>query len=331
MGIQDEMQGRSFPAHRDDPVFPFQPGAAPMPVDDRKKFLAISEIKGSVLLFSSVHPEEEAMKKCFLLLTVLLSLLSIAHAANQGLTVGSPYLATQWCKGNNLDIGWSRWGDWSKLDQDPDNLQVMILLVQVGVRAKPRVITTKAPAHQPRNKSVGKFNWPIPFDIAPGDYRVRVMTLNKLIKSESEVFVIKSCQQVVRLDTRAVKKPMDFALLNPGRIGGRVNGSTQSNLLAARKIRVLLKKGGALVRSTEYTLDAQGSANYQFALLPLGTYEVTVEKVATPMPAGALNVCFRGTVPAQRTVVIASGSTDFTGQDFAIQYDIAFDMHGLCW
>ncbi|MFH2108587.1 MAG: hypothetical protein ABII93_07960 [Chrysiogenia bacterium] len=271
------------------------------------------------------------MKKGFLLLTVLMSMMSIGYTANQGITVGTPYLATQWCIGNNLDIGWSRWGDWGKLDQDPGNRQVMILLVQAGSRTKPRIIADHAPAYQPRSTSVGKFSWPIPLDLPPGDYRVRVMTLNKLFKGQSEVFVIKSCQQVVRLDPRAVKKPMELAVLSLGRIGGRVNGSTQSNLLAARKIRVLLKKGGALVRSTEYTLDAQGSANYQFALLPMGTYEVSVEKVATPMPAGALNVCFRSTVPALRTVVIASGSTDFSGQDFAIQYDIAFDMHGLCW
>jgi|GEM_PF-3702228 len=271
------------------------------------------------------------MKKGFLLLTVLLSMMSIGYTANQGITVGTPYLATQWCKGNNLDIGWSRWGDWSKLDQDPGNLQVRIVLVQVGVQARPRVIAAHAPAHLPRSKSVGKFSWPIPLDIVPGDYRVRVMTLNMLFHSESEVFIIKSCQQVVRLDPRLVTKATEFAVLSTGRIGGRVNGSTQSNLLAARKIRVLLKKAGALVSSKEYTLDAQGSANYQFEHLMMGTFEVSVEKVPTPMPAGALNVCFQGTAPAQRTVVIASGSTDISGQDFAIQYDIAFNMNGLCW
>ena len=264
------------------------------------------------------------MKKSCIFLVMLLGLLTIAFAENQGISVGSPYLVTQWCIGKNLDINWTMWGDWTELKKDPGNQQVRILLVQVGVRARPRVIAASAPNN-------GQFDWTIADDVVPGEYHARVVTLNKLFKGESEVFTIKSCFQAVRMEPRLVKKPMEYAVLSMGRIAGRVNGSTQSNLLAGRKVRVLLKKAGALVTSAEYTLDALGSADYQFEHLQMGTYEISVEKVATPMPADALNVCFQGSVPAQRITVIASGSTDITGQDFAIQYTIAFDMHGLCW
>jgi hypothetical protein len=281
-----------------------------------------------------MHPEEETMKKCFLLLAVWLVTLAMGYSADQGITVSSPYLATQWCTGKSLDIGWSLWGDWTKLAQDPDNRQVRIMLVQAGGAARPMVIAAKVPISISRGAAVGKFSWPIPLDFPPGDYRVRVMTLNRLFKGQSETFVITSCLLVVQMAPQKVRKPMTNVVFSPGRIGGRASAATQGNLIAGRKIRVLLKKGGALVRSTEYTLDAQGGANFQFTVLPLGTYEISVEKVASPPPADPstmLNVCFNGTVPVQRTVVIASGSTDVSGQDFAIQYNIAFNMNGVCW
>lgn len=264
------------------------------------------------------------MKKLALLSILLLGLMAPAFAANQGISVGSPYLVTQWCIGKNLDINWSKWGDWTQLNQDPGNQQVSILLVQVGVRAHPRMIAASAPNN-------GQFDWTIATDVVPGEYHVRVVTLNKLFKAQSEVFTIKSCPLFETKGPRMINKPAEFAMISFGLVAGRVSGSTQGNLLAGRKVRVLLKKGGAPVISTEYTLNAQGMADYQFTHLQLGTYEVSVEKVVTPMPPDSLNVCFKGTTPAQRTVVIASGSTDITGQDFAILYDIAFNMNGLCW
>ena len=126
-------------------------------------------------------------------------------------------------------------------------------------------------------------------------------------------------------------RTLEHAALSIGRIAGRVSASTQGNLIAGRKIRVLLKKAGATITSAEYALDAQGGADYQFTHQQLGTYEVSVEKVPTPVPADSLNVCFKGTAPLQRTVIIAGGSTDVPGMDFTILYDIAFNMSGVCW
>jgi hypothetical protein len=267
------------------------------------------------------------MKKLALLSILLLGSLAMAFAENQGITVGSPYLVTQWCIGKNLDIIWSFWGSGPNMKQDPGNQQVRIVLVQAGVRARPRVIVESTPNN-------GQFHWVIASDVVPGEYHVRVVTLNKLFKGESEVFTIKSCPMFETKGPRMINKSAEFAMISFGLIAGRVSGSTQGNLLSGRKVRVLLKKGGVPVISTEYTLNAQGIADYQFTHLQLGTYEVAVEKVATPPPpdpASMLNVCFKGTTPAQRTVVIASGSTDITGQDFAILYDIAFNMNGVCW
>ncbi len=265
------------------------------------------------------------MKKLALLSILLLGLMTPGFAANQGISVGSPYLVTQWCIGKNLDINWSKWGDWTQLNQDPGNQQVSILLVQVGVRAHPRVIAASVP-------NSGTFDWTIAGDVIPGEYHVRVVTLNKLFKSQSEVFTIKSCQKMLAVkEPQLMTRTLEHAALSIGRIAGRASASTQGNLIAGRKIRVLLKKAGATITSAEYTLDAQGGADYQFTHQQMGTYDVSVEKVSTPVPADALNVCFKGTEPIQRTVVIAGGSMDVPGMDFAILYDIAFNMKGLCW
>jgi hypothetical protein len=267
------------------------------------------------------------MKKLALLSILLLASLTLAFAEDQGITVGSPYLVTQWCIGKNLDIIWSFWGSGPDMKQDPGNQQVRIVLVQAGVRARPRVIVENAPNN-------GQYHWVIAGDVVPGEYHVRVATLNKLFKGESEVFTIKSCPMFETKGPRLAPKPAEFAMLSMGLIAGRVSASTQGNLIAGRKIRVLLKKAGATVIAAEYTLDALGGADYQFVRLQMGTYEVAVEKVASPPPADPstmLNVCFKGTTPAQRTVVIASGSTNITGQDFAILYDVAFNMNGICW
>ena len=273
------------------------------------------------------------MKKHVLLLAALFVLLSAAStAADVGISVGSPYLVTQWCIGKDLDINWSRWGEWEKLDLDPGYRLVRIVLVSASSGMRPRMITDGIPGHLPHASATGKFVWPIPGDVVPGEYHVRVMTMNKLIKGESEVFSIISCPPLARIDV--TKRTLrEYMTLSGGRIAGRVSGFTDSFNLAGRKIRVLLKKAGALVASTDYTLDAQGSINYLFVSLPLGIYEISVEKVATPVtdPAHTLNICFQGTAPALRTAVIASGSLNITGQDFAIQYAVAFNMNGSCW
>jgi hypothetical protein len=271
------------------------------------------------------------MKKVGLLLAGMLCLLGVGFA--QGLSVNSPYLVTEWCIGKNLDINWNLWGDWSQLSKDPGNQKVRIVLVKVNSRSVHRVIAVNAP-------NSGSFDWTIPDNVQPGEFHVRVATVNMQFKGESEVFTIKSCFPTVHKEMRLDRHPvepmtqtMTHAVLSIGRIGGKASGYTDSYHLSGRKIRVLIKKAGILFRSEEYTLDAQGSANFEFNHLPMGTYDITVEKVATPVadPASSLNICFQGTTPTQRTATIAAGSTDAAGQDFAIQYAIAFNMQGLCW
>lgn len=130
------------------------------------------------------------MKKCFVFLA-LLGLLSTAHAADFGISVNSPYVATQWDCGKELNIQWSKWGDWSKLNQDPGNQKVQILLRKNApprVHVVPLLIADNVPATGVN----GKYLWRIS-GVANGEYHVIVRTINKLYKNESDVFTIKNC------------------------------------------------------------------------------------------------------------------------------------------
>jgi hypothetical protein len=274
--------------------------------------------------------KEETMKRYFILLAMLLSLLTVGHASDPGFSVDSPYLVSIWKCGTELSIIWGKTGDWAQANQVPGNQKVKILLRKVG-QARSRhaeLIADNIPNVNIQNN----YKWKIA-GVANGEYHVIVKTVNNQIKGESQVFNIEGCHQMIRKDLKKEMKPLEFAVLATGRIGGRVNGYTDSYNLAGRKIRVLIKKVGALIKSTEYTLDAQGSADYQFTGLQMGTYEISVEKGApsTTDPAVTLNICFQGTTPAQRPAVISAGSTDITGQDFAVQYAVAFNRQGLCW
>lgn len=266
------------------------------------------------------------MKK-LVLVAVLLAILPVAvHSANAGIAVGSPSPGSRWCLGQDASIAWSCSGDWGKFGGEPGYRQVEVVLLAVNSRLRPMVISAGPREARPLDAAAGTFVWRVPGDTAPGEYRVQVRTVNRLIVGESGTFSIANCAPEFRGDVVAFNA-------RSGRISGHISGFDSSHLLAGRKVRVLLRKAGALVASAEFTLNSQGSADYQFDLLTVGSYGVSVEKVASPAnnPSLTLNVCFNGTAPAQRAVTLAGGSMTASGQDFSIQYAIAFNMSSICW
>jgi hypothetical protein len=117
------------------------------------------------------------------------------------------------------------------------------------------------------------------------------------------------------------------------RISGNVNGGSEGNKLHDRKVRVLLIHGGRTFLSRELTLDSSGQGDYEFGgpFLRAGDYTLRVEKVdSDPATAPPLNVCFRGTTPAVRNVTLDAAHPVASGQDFVINFVIAWDR-GLCW
>jgi hypothetical protein len=137
------------------------------------------------------------MKKLALLSILLLGVFATGFAANFGISVPSPYLVTEWRCGQNLNIQWNKWGDWTYPNYEPTNQKVRILLRKVlPVKSRfvaPRVIAENVPA----TTVTGQYLWKIPNDVTNGEYHVIVETMNKMTKGESEVFIIKGCQQPI--------------------------------------------------------------------------------------------------------------------------------------
>jgi hypothetical protein len=133
------------------------------------------------------------MKK-YLLALALFGLLSSVYAADFGISVNSPYLVTEWKCGQDLNIQWTKWGDWSKLNLDPGNRNVRVLLVKAvapRVRVVPKILFDNVPATDISTKILWKIQ-----GVANGEYHIIVQTINKLYKGKSEVFIIKDCLQL---------------------------------------------------------------------------------------------------------------------------------------
>ncbi|HEX7501847.1 MAG TPA: hypothetical protein VF451_00385 [Acidobacteriota bacterium] len=139
------------------------------------------------------------MKKFALLSILLLGIFASGLAANFGISVPSPYLVTEWRCGQDLNIQWSKWGDWTYPNYEPTNQKVRILLRKVlPVKARfvaPIVIAENVPA----TTVTGKYLWKIS-NVTNGEYHVIVETMNKMTKGESEVFTIKGCLQKIIID-----------------------------------------------------------------------------------------------------------------------------------
>jgi hypothetical protein len=135
--------------------------------------------------------------KKYLWIIALFGLFSSTFAADFGISVNSPYLVTQWKCGQDLNIQWTKWGDWSQLNLDPGNRNVRILLVKVApprVRVLPKILFASLPAPDINGKVLWKIR-----GVANGEYHVIVQTVNLLYKGKSEVFTIKDCLQPVMI------------------------------------------------------------------------------------------------------------------------------------
>jgi len=137
------------------------------------------------------------MKKNFILLTLSLSLLSMAYAADQGISVESPDQASHWKCGSLLAIQWSKWGDWTRLNQIPGNQKVRSLRRKGRKNSKAKVNSKLRADNVPATSANGTFSWEINTDTMNGEYHVIVETINKLFLGESEAFYIEGCTHLL--------------------------------------------------------------------------------------------------------------------------------------
>jgi hypothetical protein len=126
---------------------------------------------------------------------MLFSLFAMAHAADRGISVDSPYLVSIWKCGTELSIIWNKWGDWTQQNQDPGNQKVRILLRKDApprTRVLPKLIADNVPALS----VTGSYKWKIAANTANGEYHVIVETINKQFRGESQIFSIEGCRSL---------------------------------------------------------------------------------------------------------------------------------------
>ncbi|TFG75633.1 MAG: hypothetical protein E4H23_10525 [Chrysiogenales bacterium] len=113
-------------------------------------------------------------------------------------------------------------------------------------------------------------------------------------------------------------------------ISGAIDSGPDGNLLAGRQVKVIVRRGGATFLSRSITLDTHGRGSYSFGR-PLGggRYQLVVEKLPYT-GSSTLNVCFRGSEPADRWVELSTTNRHAIDQDFTILFVIGWDR-GPCW
>ncbi|HED12871.1 MAG TPA: hypothetical protein ENI62_04330 [Gammaproteobacteria bacterium] len=115
-------------------------------------------------------------------------------------------------------------------------------------------------------------------------------------------------------------------------IYGTVSINNSSSRLFGYGIKVRLRQGGRLLASQSLTLNSLSRVNYHFRVGP-GSYVVTVVKGPRPRsnPRPRANWCFSGTSPGSRTATLSTTHPAATGQNFTINYAVAWNLSSSCW
>jgi hypothetical protein len=152
-----------------------------------------------------------------------------------------------------------------------------------------------------------------------GSYRdywraIEILAPNSLV-SDRAVFTLK-CIPIMKMPT--------YEIL------GTIDSGPDGKFTAGRQVKISVRQSGSTFVSQVLTLNDEGRSDYRFGLpLRAGRYQLVVESVPYSGPS-RLNVCYRGTVPADRWVELTTSRRMAENQDFTIQFVIGWNR-GPCW
>lgn len=118
------------------------------------------------------------MKKAFLLATLLL--LALAPLAAASITVTLPAGGTSICHNNPFNIHWVKVG-------------TMPASVYIQLRKTDATLVATIAASTPND---GAFSWTVPCSVAPGNYYIRVGTVNPAVIGNGPVIAVKACDGI---------------------------------------------------------------------------------------------------------------------------------------
>ncbi len=132
------------------------------------------------------------MKKTLLLIAgILIFLAPLAAAA---INIHKPSSAECWCLGGKPEVhpySTSQIIEWATQGPVPNNFYIHLIKAGALESAPPALVI--ADNFSPPLSSIYQFPWTIPCSIDPGQYRIKVGTVNPAISDQSKVFKIISC------------------------------------------------------------------------------------------------------------------------------------------
>lgn len=176
----------------------------------------------------------------------------------RAITVSSPAAGANWCKGQTYTITWTKTG---VMDTN-----VKIRLYNSTGTAVVSSITNSTP-------NDGRFDWTISASVVPGNYVVRVRTLDDLVHDDSDVFAVASCP-VGHID---IVEPMET-----GAYAQRDNMDivwTGSGVVGNGRFEMLPEGGGApILINASYPLTASPMRYPIPDSLAPGTYRLRISQ-----------------------------------------------------
>jgi hypothetical protein len=121
-----------------------------------------------------------SMKKILLVTAIVTLTLNVA-LWSQTITVTSPSTGNEWCVGSTYSICWTKSGDM------PATVDILLRAVGSPATADPVLVIASGEAND------GSYPWMIPHSAAPGDYFIRVRTVDAGVVGDGSNFKIISC------------------------------------------------------------------------------------------------------------------------------------------
>ncbi|MCK5344699.1 MAG: hypothetical protein KAR20_14895, partial [Candidatus Heimdallarchaeota archaeon] len=203
------------------------------------------------------------MKKLFNLISVVLIMSGFVFGGV--INVTSPAAGSTWCinqPGNPVLITWN---------ETPQDHQ------HVKIRLFNSTLTNQILKINDNTPNDGSYNWIIPSNIPPGQYRIRVKSLDDQASGNSAIFSISDCSPPP--GSINVTKPENGDVFNPGG-SCLVNWNSQGTVGASVKIGLFNSAGTSLVHNIANNTENDGTLSWPIPNpFQTGFYRIKVQNL----------------------------------------------------
>jgi len=169
------------------------------------------------------------------------------------ITVMNPHTGTKWCKGDTYTIQWTKAG-------------TMGNFVKIKLRNSTSTTTILDIINSTLND--GNFSWPIPASVAPGNYRIRLITTDSQVYGDSEIFKIQNCLTSItsklNINTKITKESVTIVPRPYLKLQNSMDGFLPGKCNVYKFSIDIVNKGGATATNIPYRLEVDGPQGSTF-------------------------------------------------------------------